>query len=170
MPELSTVIRSDKMRELFAKILYEIEKQNDLILVTLTDNDGSAPRKTGAFMLVGPKGRILGTIGGGAVELRSVEMAQQLIGEKRSDLHPFYLNTNRKEDIGMICGGDVTALFQFIGADDPVWKELCGRALEELSGLFPFIDRIRTVDRAQRSAALRAKNTFEQEEQLRFPL
>ena len=49
-------------------------------------------------------------------------------------------------------------------------EEYGAAALEELSGLFPFIDRIRTVDRAQRSAALRAKNTSEQEEQLRFPL
>ena len=122
------------MKEFFAKILYETEKGNDVVLVTLTDNDGSAPRKTGAQMLVGAKGRILGTIGGGAVELRSIEMAQKLIEEKRSDLHPFYLNTNRKEDIGMICGGDVTALFQFIGAADPVWQALCGAAVERLSG------------------------------------
>ena len=49
-------------------------------------------------------------------------------------------------------------------------EEYGAAALEELSELFPFIDRIRTVDRAQRSAALRAKNTSEQEEQLRFPL
>ena len=121
------------MKELFAKILYEIEKKNDLILVTLIEYDGSAPRKTGAWMLVGTNGRILGTIGGGAVELRSVEMAQQLIREKRSVVHPFYLNTNSREDIGMICGGDVTALFQFIGADDPLWQQLCAEALKALS-------------------------------------
>lgn len=121
------------MREIFAKILYETEKGNDLILVTLTDSDGSAPRKTGSQMLVGSEGRILGTIGGGAVEMRSVEIAQQLIGEKRSDLHPFRLHTNNVEDIGMICGGDVTALFQFIGSDDPLWQKLAGKALELFS-------------------------------------
>ncbi len=121
------------MRELFAKILYETEKNNDLVLVTLINSGGSAPRKTGSQMLAGKKGRILGTIGGGAVELRSVEMAQQLLEEKRSDLHPFRLHTNNVEDIGMICGGDVTALFQFIPADDIRWQELCGKALELFS-------------------------------------
>lgn len=121
------------MRELFAKILYETEKHHDLVLVTLTENSGSAPRKTGAWMLVGTEGRILGTIGGGAVELRSVEKAMDLLQEKRSDLHPFYLNTNTREDIGMICGGDVTALFQFIGADDPLWQELAVKAIDLLS-------------------------------------
>ena len=121
------------MRELFAKILYETEKGNDLVLVTLTDNDGSAPRKTGSQMLVGEKGRILGTIGGGAVEKRSVEMAQKLIGEKRSGLHSFRLHPNSQEDIGMICGGNVTALFQFISSEDQAWQELCGKALEQFS-------------------------------------
>lgn len=121
------------MREIFAKILYETEKHNDLILVTLTGSDGSAPRKTGSQMLVGKRGRILGTIGGGAVELRSVEMAQQLIEEKRSALHPFRLHANEVEDIGMICGGDVTAFFRFIPADDPLWQEICGKALELFS-------------------------------------
>lgn len=121
------------MRELFAKILYETEKKNDLVLVTLTDSTGSAPRKTGSWMLVGENGRILGTIGGGAVEMRSVEMAAELIKEKRSDLHPFFLHTNNREDIGMICGGDVTALFTFIGAGDPLWQELCAKALDQLA-------------------------------------
>lgn len=121
------------MRDLFAKILYEIEKNHDLVLVTLTDSSGSAPRKTGSQMLVGKDGRILGTNGGGAVELRSVEMAQQLISEKRSGRHAFRLHSNQTEDIGMICGGDVDALFQFISAEDPVWTSLCVKALEQLA-------------------------------------
>ena len=99
------------MRELFAKIIYETEKHNDVVLVTLTGNNGSAPRKTGAQMLVGEKGLILGTIGGGAVEKLSIENARDLISLKRSDLHPFILRSNDQEDIGMICGGTVTALF-----------------------------------------------------------
>ena len=118
------------MRAIFAKILYETEKHHDLMLVTLTDNDGSAPRKKGSQMLVGEGGLILGSIGGGAVERIAIEMAKDLIRERRSDLHSFILRTNDTEDIGMICGGDVTALFQFIGADDPLWQQICGKAAE----------------------------------------
>ena len=65
--------------------------------------------------------------------MRSIEMAQQLLEEKRSDLHPFLLHTNNVEDIGMICGGDVTAFFQYIPADDPMWQEICSKALELFS-------------------------------------
>ena len=117
------------MKELFENILSQIQQNRDAILVTLIDNDGSAPRKTGAQMLVGNQGLIYGSIGGGAVELRSVKKSQVLLKEKCSAVHPFILHTNEKEDIGMICGGNVTAYFQFIGAGDILWKELCEEAL-----------------------------------------
>ena len=121
------------MRDIFSQILYETEKGNDVILVTLISSDGSAPRKTGAQMLVGERGLILGTIGGGAVEKRSVEMAEDLLKQKRSLLHDFHLHTNEREDIGMICGGDVTAYFQFIAADDPAWQDLCSQIIKRLA-------------------------------------
>ncbi|MBQ6504835.1 MAG: XdhC family protein [Flexilinea sp.] len=120
------------MEELFKHILYEIKNKHDLILVTLIENDGSAPRKTGAQMLVGYKGLIYGTIGGGAVEKRSIEMAQEnLKTEKISRIHAFQLHENKQEDIGMICGGNVTAFFQFIDADDQNWQQLCQKALAQ---------------------------------------
>ena len=126
------ILREIKMEELFKHILYEIKNKHDLILVTLIENDGSAPRKTGAQMLVGYKGLIYGTIGGGAVEKRSIEMAQEnLKTEKISRIHAFQLHENKQEDIGMICGGNVTAFFQFIDADDQNWQQLCQKALAQ---------------------------------------
>lgn len=121
------------MRSIFAKIIYELEKQHDLILITLVASDGSAPRKTGAQMLVGRDGRILGTIGGGAVEKRAEEMAVLLLAERHGCLHEFRLNEADSDDIGMICGGDVTALFTFIPADDPACMESVGKVLQTLS-------------------------------------
>ena len=121
-----------QMEELFRTILYEIENKHDLILVTLIENDGSAPRKTGAQMLVGHKGRLFGTIGGGAVEKCSIEMAQSnLKTEKISRIHAFQLHENKQEDIGMICGGNVTAFFQYIDADDTNWQILCRKVLNQ---------------------------------------
>lgn len=61
-----------------------MEKHRDTVLVTLIDAAGSAPRKSGSQMLVGANGRLTGTIGGGAVERRSEEMAHALLREKRS--------------------------------------------------------------------------------------
>lgn len=63
------------MNQIFAQLFYEMEKHRDTVLVTLIDAAGSAPRKSGSQMLVGANGRLTGTIGGGAVERRSEEMA-----------------------------------------------------------------------------------------------
>ena len=71
------------MRSIFAKLLYEMEKGHDTMLATIVADDGSAPRGKGSQMLVGAQGRLVGTIGGGAVELRSEQMAIELLGKSR---------------------------------------------------------------------------------------
>ena len=67
------------MRRIFSKLLYEMEEDRSVMLVTVVADKGSAPRGTGAAMLVGENGRITGTIGGGAVEYRSERMAVELL-------------------------------------------------------------------------------------------
>ena len=119
------------MNQIFAQLFYEMEKHRDTVLVTLIDAAGSAPRKSGSQMLVGASGRLTGTIGGGAVERRSEEMAMALLREKRSAVHDFLLHTAASGgDIGMVCGGDVTAHFQFIPAEDASWQALASALTE----------------------------------------
>ena len=62
------------MKHIFSQLFYEVEKRRDTVLVTLIADRGSAPRKAGAQMLVGAEGRLVGTIGGGAVEGRSIQL------------------------------------------------------------------------------------------------
>jgi len=122
------------MNQIFAQLFYEMEKHRDTVLVTLIDAAGSAPRKSGSQMLVGASGRLTGTIGGGAVERRSEEMAMALLREKRSAVHDFLLHTAASGgDIGMVCGGDVTAHFQFIPAEDASWQALASALTERLT-------------------------------------
>lgn len=126
------------MNTIFAKLLYEMEKQHDTVLVTIISDQGSAPRGTGSQMLVGRNGQILGTIGGGAVEKRSEELALQLLTEERFSrqelcLHEFLLHENTQEDIGMVCGGDITVLLQYIPGDDPAWNQVAGKLMEQMS-------------------------------------
>lgn len=123
------------MRNIFNHILSELVKKHDLMLVTLVAADGSAPRKTGACILVGSEKQICGTIGGGPVEQWSVNKAKALIAEKRSYLHEFHMNEADKDDIGSVCGGNVTALFEYIPGNSEVWKELASAALERIIGL-----------------------------------
>ena len=120
------------MQKIVAQLLYEREKHRDCVLVSLIAAAGSTPRGKGSLMLVGREGRLLGTIGGGAVERRSEEMALALLGEKRSGLHEFVLRTSQGEDIGMACGGDVTAHFQYIPAESGSWQAVLAMAADRM--------------------------------------
>ncbi len=121
------------MYTIFSKIKSELEEQHDLVLVTIISKTGSSPRGSGTQMLVGNQGRILGTIGGGAVERRSEQMAQELLQERHSGNHEFILRQNESEDIGMVCGGDISVLFQFIDSTKKEWTDLVSRLLSLLS-------------------------------------
>lgn len=126
------------MNQIFAQLFYEMEKHRDTVLVTLIDAAGSAPRKSGSQMLVGANGRLTGTIGGGAVERRSEEMAMALLREKRSAVHDFLLHTAASGgDIGMVCGGDVTVLFTRIPGMDARWNSLAQKAMQCFAEMTP---------------------------------
>ena len=125
------------MDRIFAKLMYMLEKQIDTMLVTIIADRGSAPRGAGSQMLVGSEGRILGTIGGGAVEGKADAMARQLLQEKRSCCHLFQLHSGAGENIGMVCGGDVQVLFQYIPGTSLLWQTLAGKLLEMVSGRQP---------------------------------
>lgn len=107
------------------------------MLVTIISDQGSTPRGAGSQMLVGENGRIVGTIGGGAVERRSEELAMELLAKKESGIHEFRLHRNAKEDIGMVCGGDVTVYFQYISGTDASWQGLSGRLTEQVNERTP---------------------------------
>lgn len=106
------------MREMFGIIKDRLEKGEDLVLVTVVASSGSTPRGAGARMIIGKEGRICGTIGGGAVEYRSEQLAAKVLEEKASMEHDFRLNKSDVENLGMICGGDVNVYFNFIPAHD----------------------------------------------------
>lgn len=121
------------MDRIFSKLLYQMEKKLDTVLVTIIADQGSAPRGAGSQMLVGEEGRIIGTIGGGAVEGNADAMARQLLACKKSCCHLFQLHEGAKENIGMVCGGDVKVLFQYISGEDPHWQVLGQMLMERIS-------------------------------------
>ena len=102
------------MRRMFTEIKDNINAGNDIMLVSIIGDFGSAPRGAGAHMLVGPQGRIYGTIGGGTVEYQAEKIAMDALFNGRSLTKAFILNKNQIEDIGMICGGNVLVMFQYI--------------------------------------------------------
>jgi xanthine dehydrogenase accessory factor len=103
---------------MFKTILDRTAAGDDTMLVTIIADAGSSPRSAGSHMLVGREGRVLGTIGGGALEYRAVQLAGDLLESRSSRLKTYRLHKNDEEDLGMLCGGDVDLYFQFIAAGD----------------------------------------------------
>lgn len=106
------------MRKLFSLLGETVKSGEDAVLVGIIASSGSTPRGAGAYMLVTKAGRIYGTIGGGAVEYRSEQMAAEVLKEKQSRLEFFCLTKNEVLDLGMVCGGDVHVYFHYISARD----------------------------------------------------
>ncbi|MDY3282730.1 XdhC family protein [Dysosmobacter sp.] len=125
------------MIRIFETLAEELAAHRGAMLVTIVAEEGSAPRGAGAQMLVGAAGQLAGTIGGGAVEKVSESAAMELLAEGRSALRPFRLRQNGGQDIGMVCGGDVTVLFQYIPGGSQVWQDLTARLLDCLRSRRP---------------------------------
>lgn len=92
-----------------------MEKQEEMVMLTIVAKKGSAPRGVGARMLIRKSGKSAGTIGGGAIEHAAYEKAMQMFGrEADRDVAAYDLTTEQAVNIGMICGGYVEVLFEKI--------------------------------------------------------
>ncbi|MCL2164132.1 MAG: XdhC family protein [Oscillospiraceae bacterium] len=106
------------MKKLMESVARWLNQGEDVILATIIADSGSAPRGAGARMAIIGDGSFVGTIGGGAVEFRVQQMAVQALKDKKSLIKSFTLSPNDKEDLGMICGGNVVVFIQYIPASD----------------------------------------------------
>ena len=124
------------MNTIFQTLLYQREKKRPTVLATIVWDDGSAPRGKGSQMLVGENGLLSGTIGGGAVELHSIQLAQAMLaGEPVPVLHEFKLN--KSGELGMVCGGDVTVLLTAAPLVDTAWDTVAAEVLRRVRGRIP---------------------------------
>ena len=116
------------MRNVLKTMKTKLTAGEDLVLVTVIASSGATPRGAGARMLVGSSGRICGTIGGGAVEYRSEQIATKVLEEKTSLGHAFTLTKDDVQNLGMICGGACDVFFHYIPGKDPHTLMLCDEA------------------------------------------
>ena len=119
------------MKNMLKTIKIKLEAGEALVLVTVIASSGATPRGAGARMLVGKEGRICGTIGGGAVEYRSQQIAARVLEEKTSLGHDFTLTKDDVQNLGMICGGACNVFFHYIPAGDEHTIMLCEEAEEQ---------------------------------------
>lgn len=106
-----------------------IEKASELlaanvpfVAVTVVDATGSVPQEIGAKMLVIGDGLHYGTVGGGKIEARAIEVSQEMLARSSAEPSPatgetrptrtHFVQWSLEQDIGMTCGGSVKLYFE----------------------------------------------------------
>ncbi len=101
------------MKDILESLLKILEQGREAVFCGIVESSGSAPRTSGARMLVLPDGSIRGSVGGGPVEGATLERARRMLDRGESHvLLPFDLNSHTAAQAGMVCGGAVKVLLQ----------------------------------------------------------
>lgn len=120
------------MKGLFEKLNRTLRQGEPAVLVSIVASSGSTPRREGAHMLIAREGHLAGTIGGGAVEYKAEAMAAEVLEKGTSKMQAFTLRKNEIQDLGMVCGGDVSVYFTYIAPGEPAVLKLT----EEIAELY----------------------------------
>lgn len=106
------------MQKIFEAVKNELAKGKECLLATIIASSGSTPRGKGAYMVIGEAGRICGTIGGGSLEYNVILQGQRQISLRKNFLYEYTLTMERSAELGMICGGTCTILYQYLCQED----------------------------------------------------
>ena len=117
--------------------LQALEEHDPAMLLYVLDSSGSSPGRRGFFMVVVDAGSLgtlsmKGSIGGGIMEHKFVEMARQLLrsGESAAQTRKQYHDkTAAKDQSGMICSGEQTIFLYRLKQKD---KEIIQRIISSL--------------------------------------
>lgn len=104
------------MKALFEALRKQLNKNLPCYLVALIESEGSTPRSSGAYMLVGAQGLLYGTIGGGGMEYAAQKLAEQSIASAKSFVKVYDLSPKA----GMACGGSCQVQFCYLPAAEAV--------------------------------------------------
>jgi xanthine dehydrogenase accessory factor len=132
---LTIVKRGGYMKTLNPVIVAELEAGRCAALATVLQAKGSAPRGAGACLLLLADGSSAGTVGGGVLEHRALtelaalmqatyapcETAEpapvtvtDIVCDSPSQAQEYALTQDDVKNLGMVCGGNVTLLYQLL--------------------------------------------------------
>ncbi len=122
-----------------AQLAGTLASEGQGVLVVVAGTQGSAPRETGAAMVVGRE-RCAGSVGGGHLELEAIRIAREALADERSS-GTWIVRYPLAARIGQCCGGVATLAFSRIGREAPGWIE-AAQACARTAAPFALIARI----------------------------
>lgn len=126
------------MIDVFEAALETLKTGESVALATIVRSHGSTPRAVGAKMLVFPDGRIVGSIGGGAMEKQVIEEAKEAIRNGLPKMVQFKLKEVELGHLG-ICGGENDIFIDVIAGKKQLIIVGAGHLGRQLSKLGAFL-------------------------------
>lgn len=105
--------------DFYKKVQEVLSEEKRLILLIVIANEGSSPGRKGFKMLVS-KQQMYGTIGGGIMEHKLVEYAENLLNKPHFEpfiKHQIHDKSAPKDQSGMICSGQQTIAFYDVNSN-----------------------------------------------------
>lgn len=117
-------------------------------MVTLVEALGSTPQDSGAKMIVTNEGLHTGTVGGGKLEAKAINVARELLALNQRTTR--FVTWTLKGDVGMTCGGSVKLYFEAhpsgaSGGTWPIWIFGAGHVVQALVPVLAPLDCQLTV-------------------------
>lgn len=127
----------------FQEVVKAVQGGRRAVLATVIGTKGSVPRSVGSKLLYGEEGQIAGSVGGGAVEARTLQKCKEvLLTGKPQRLEVDITGTSEAEGI---CGGVVELFLEPLGAS---WRLIvvgAGHVGQALAGLAVLSGRFRVL-------------------------
>jgi len=129
-----------KELELWQFIAERLARDESVMLLVVTESSGSSPGRQGYKMAVGADGELIGSIGGGVMEVNLVEESRALLrdaetgGRRDSGMSRLSQQVHQPDSpnaSGMICSGKQTVIFKFLTPDDSSTVSTIVEALQE---------------------------------------
>ena len=104
-------------------IAQNLEQQVGVMLLYVLESSGSSPGRQGFFMGVNAEGQMEGSVGGGIMEHKFVEMAKSKLKDGRPESgvrRQVHDKSAAKDQSGMICSGEQTVLLYTLQENEAV--------------------------------------------------
>jgi xanthine dehydrogenase accessory factor len=98
------------MRDVLSTLARWVAEGQEVVVATVIERQGSAPRDPGASLAVNERGEVAGSVTGGCVEPAVIREAQEVLAGGAARIVRYGIADDEAFDVGLSCGGTVAIL------------------------------------------------------------
>jgi len=126
--------------ELWQFVADHLEKGESVMLLIVATSSGSSPGRPSYKMAIAKSGEIIGSIGGGVMEVNLVDQSRAILVNAVSTTTGFSVHQVHRENVtnssGMICSGKQTVIFKLLGPSESEQVAAAIKGVERRDGSF----------------------------------